>query len=284
MSHEQSSLIFFHVARCGFGQVGWGVNAYNKILTTQVQVLTSDFVVVSYGGGTNSTALLIEYVNRGMRVDLIMFADTGAEKPHTYKYVEYFSQWLESKGYPAIKVVKANKSLEQDCLDRKALPSLAYGLKTCSQRFKIAPQDKAVNNTVFVAGRIVKVIGYDADEPQRASRTYDDKFTRVYPLIEWGMGRDECIQSIRDAGLALPGKSACYFCPNSRPSEIKWLEKFHPELLERALLIEKQADLTKVVGLGRKFSWKSIQQHEDAFMAEYTNFDIPCGCYDGGEA
>ena len=129
------------------------MNALSKILINPALTLVSDFVICSYGGGTNSTALLIECVKRGIRVDMILFADTGAEKPHTYDYVEYFSKWLVSEGYPAIQIVKApNKSLEQDCFDRKALPSVAYGFKTCSQRFKVQPQDKLVNNSVIVGG------------------------------------------------------------------------------------------------------------------------------------
>ncbi|WP_252053532.1 hypothetical protein [Acinetobacter silvestris] len=186
-----------------------------------------------------------------------------------------------SKGYPAIRVVKAPiKSLEQDCLDRKALPSVAYGFKTCSQRFKVQPQDKLLNNSFIVTARLVKLIGFDADEPQRANKTYDDKYTRMYPLIDWNMGRDECIQSIENEGLALPGKSACYFCPNSKISEIKWLEQVHPDLLQKALAMEAQADLTEIKGLGRNFSWKSIYQQQDAFMNHFVP-DTPCDCYEG---
>lgn len=260
------------------------MNVLTKIQAVEIPTLVSDFVISSYGGGTNSTALLIECVKRGIRVDMILFADTGAEKPHTYSYVEYFSEWLVSKGYPAIRVVKApNKTLEQDCFDRKALPSIAYGFKTCSQRFKVQPQDKFVNNSVAVGGRLVKLIGFDADEPQRANKVYDDKYTRIYPLINWNMGRDECIQSIKSEGLVLPGKSACYFCPNSKVSEIKWLEQAHPDLLQKALKIEDQAELTNIAGLGRNFSWKSIYQQQDAFMDHFVP-DMPCDCYDGGES
>ncbi|OTG65816.1 hypothetical protein B9T28_06345 [Acinetobacter silvestris] len=257
------------------------MNAFGKILQSSIPTLVSDFVISSYGGGTNSTALLIECVKRGIRIDMILFADTGGEKPHTYLYLEYFSKWLVSKGYPAIRVVKAPiKSLEQDCLDRKALPSVAYGFKTCSQRFKVQPQDKLLNNSFIVTARLVKLIGFDADEPQRANKTYDDKYTRMYPLIDWNMGRDECIQSIENEGLALPGKSACYFCPNSKISEIKWLEQVHPDLLQKALAMEAQADLTEIKGLGRNFSWKSIYQQQDAFMNHFVP-DTPCDCYEG---
>jgi len=42
--------------------------------------------VVSFGGGTNSTAMLVGMWERGERPDAILFADTGGEKPHTYQH------------------------------------------------------------------------------------------------------------------------------------------------------------------------------------------------------
>ena len=39
--------------------------------------------MVSYGGGVNSTALLVGLHQHRIPVDLILFADTGAEHPHT---------------------------------------------------------------------------------------------------------------------------------------------------------------------------------------------------------
>ena len=44
--------------------------------------------MVSYGGGANSTALLIGLHQHRIPVDLILFADTGAEHPHTYAYLD----------------------------------------------------------------------------------------------------------------------------------------------------------------------------------------------------
>ena len=43
-------------------------------------------VVVAYGMGVDSTAMLIGLHQRGIRPDLILFADTGGEKPDTYLY------------------------------------------------------------------------------------------------------------------------------------------------------------------------------------------------------
>ncbi len=74
------------------------MNTFNKLFESIIPTLVSDYVICSYGGGTNSTALLIECVKRGIRIDMILFADTGAEKPHTYSYVKYVSKWLVSRG------------------------------------------------------------------------------------------------------------------------------------------------------------------------------------------
>ncbi len=45
-------------------------------------------VVLAYGVGVDSTALLIEKVARGERIDLVLTADTGVEKPATYAYLD----------------------------------------------------------------------------------------------------------------------------------------------------------------------------------------------------
>lgn len=244
--------------------------------------------IVSYGGGINSTAMLIECVNRKIPVDLILFADTGGEKPHTYEYVKTFSEWLQKHDYPEIITVRKagnGETLEENCIRMNMLPSLAYGFKGCSQKYKIQPQDKFCNNYQpikdlwGVGQRVVKYIGYDADEPHRVKDYPSDKYIYRYPLVEWDMGRDECIQTIKDSDLCLPGKSACFFCPASRISEIKALKAQYPELAGRAIKMEENAHLTSVKGLGRSFSWKNVLSTEDMFEDNYIEID--CGCYDG---
>ena len=55
-------------------------------------------------------------------VDLILFADPGAEQPHTYAYLDTMSRWLENHGMPAITRVWYTEkngqrlTLEQECL------------------------------------------------------------------------------------------------------------------------------------------------------------------------
>jgi hypothetical protein len=67
---------------------------------------TNTPVIVSYGGGKNSTALLLLLWKLGIRPDLILFADTGGELPETYNYIEMFSAWLQDHGLPEITVTR----------------------------------------------------------------------------------------------------------------------------------------------------------------------------------
>lgn len=234
-------------------------------------------IVASFGGGTNSAAMLIGMQERGEKVDLILFADTGGEKPHTYEFVLTFSEWLVEHGMPPVTTVRVESTtLEGDCLKRNALPSVAYGFKTCSQRFKAEPQEKHLRQ--MGVKEFTKLIGFDADEPQRAKPYPGNR----YPLIEWDWGRDECIEAIERAGLKQPGKSACFFCPSSKKQEIFELRRVYPELAKRAVAMEQNANLTSVKGLGRNFAWGDLYAADDAQGKLFgeSNIEIDCGCYD----
>lgn len=249
--------------------------------------------VASFGGGTNSKAMLIQWVGLGLPLHLILFADTGGEKPHTYDDLQDFDAWLRVNGAPGITVVDSRVTLEEDCLNRKALPSIAYGFKTCSQRFKIQPQEKFVNNwqpaiDAWARGeRVTRLVGYDASESRRAEKApiEDKKYVNRYPLIEWQMDRAACITTIIGAGLKLPGKSACFFCPSSKKQEILDLKKRYPELMARAIAMEKNAALTDIKGLGRDFAWGDLVTWDESQAklfddSDWSTAEVPCGCYD----
>lgn len=253
------------------------------------------FIALSYGAGTNSTAILVGFYERGIRPDVITFADTGSEKPHTYAHMVAMNNWLLSIGFPEIVVVRKQyrggqiANLYDHCFERNMLPSLAYGFKNCSQKFKIEPQNKFLNNhepakAVWAnGGKITKVIGYDSDEQRRMQNApmADKKYNMWYPLVEWEWNRKDCIAAIARAGLPQPGKSACYFCPASKYHEIRTLEQNYPELTQRALELEANAELETVKGLGRRFNWADFLSQPDLVGNFPADWDLPCGCFDG---
>lgn len=251
-------------------------------------------VVAAWGGGVNSTAMLIEWLRRHEPLDLVLFADTRGEKPETYAFRDTFFAWLKARTKALLITVSRrskDESLEAECLRTKSLPSKAYGKSRCSQTWKIQPQDIYVNNWLpareawNLGERVVKLIGFDAGEPGRAEnlRKDDPKYSFRHPLIEWGWGRDECVAAIAAAGLPVPPKSACFFCPSSRLSEIFALRDRHPDLVARALAMEANAELDTVKGLGRRFSWQSVLEQD---RRQLKLFEMPAehcnACYDGG--
>lgn len=108
--------------------------------------------IVSFGGGTNSTAMIIGMYLHKIPIDLILFADTGGEQPHTYEFMETFNEWLVKHGIPKIISVEYHDkdgnrlTLEQECINSGTLPSIAYGFKRCSLKHKIGTQEKFCNN------------------------------------------------------------------------------------------------------------------------------------------
>jgi len=256
--------------------------------------LVHDFPVVwAYGAGQDSTAGIVGWHARGLRVPAaILFADTGDEKPETYAYIDIFNEYLRSIGYPTITVVRnaspvaRDMSLSAECMRKGVLPSLAYGRggHSCSIKWKLDPQvkwckahfgwtrpRKARGASERPAGTwrhgpwIYKAIGYDAGpgDARRISKARDkwpDGHWNIYPLAEWGWDRARCVEEIQKAGLPVPVKSACFMCPASKKHEIHWLRDRHPQLHERALKLEALAapKLTSTPGLGRTFAWKDL--------------------------
>jgi hypothetical protein len=228
-------------------------------------------LVVAYGVGVDSTAMLVEFASRGVGPDLILFADTGGEKPETYAYLGVIRPFLARAGFPDAVVVRyrpkwaAYDTLEGQCLHTGMLPSLAYGGSSCAVKFKRTPQDRHVlgwppaQRCWGRGDKVLKAIGFDADL-RRHRFVEDERFRYWYPLVQWGYNRQRCQDIIAAAGLPVPMKSACWVCPASKKREIVRLAEHHPDLLERALAIERnaQAKLTSVKGLGRSFAWESF--------------------------
>jgi hypothetical protein len=265
--------------------------------------MSAPYRCLSYGAGTNSTAMLIGLAERGETVDRIIFSDTGGELPATYALVDTMSAWCVARGLPGIETVRATRggvveTLEEDSLRTKHMPSIAYGFKQCSDRFKRRPQDTALRldprvQAEWAAGRKVeRLIGFDANEPHRAERgmkansedrTAAKRWTLRYPLIEWDWGRAECVEAIARAGIPQPGKSACYFCPMSKPREVWQLHDEHPELFARACAIEAAAEpfSGSIKGLGAYFSWRDLVRQGRLFHPWPERGEVPCDCYDG---
>ncbi|MEL6166027.1 MAG: hypothetical protein AAFR37_20560, partial [Cyanobacteria bacterium J06628_3] len=226
----------------------------------------------------------------------ILFADTGGEKPETYPYLKIMDEWLTSVDFPEITIVKANnkdETLEDECLRSQMLPSKAYGRGQCSSKWKIRPQEKYRNQWKRENSfkKHIEFVGIHHGEQRRLINAEgylkpleNDKMRVEYPLIMQKINQSACEQLIKAVGLPLPVKSACFFCPSMKPTEIIELKSTHPDLYERALEIERQGMKTArtVKGMGRRFAWADVGQLTplEKALLDQQKANRQCGCID----
>lgn len=204
---------------------------------------------INFGGGLNSTAVMIECRERGHKPDWILFANTGSERPETYAHVERMTKWAD--GWCPVTVVRWERqqapvgfeALHDNCLRTEAFPSKAYGYAGCTGKWKSQPMDAWREANGFQRGAYA--IGYDADENRRIKKAClrgdDPNMVAWYPLVAWGVGRFDCDRICRKAGFAEVAKSSCFMCPNMKEAEWAELRDAHPRLFSIALEIERKA-------------------------------------------
>lgn len=271
-----------------------------------LNALKGRLLAVCYGSGVNSLALLIALKVAGLRPDIITFADLVAEKPLTMDHLDRMRQVLEDWSFPPITICRkatlpgTNYSdLFGNCISNQTLPSLAFGLKSCSIKWKQKPQDQAIKgcksgpnacepHPIWTEAqrrgeRIVKLIGYDCS-PADIRRSgnlpeADLDFDYSYPLQILGWDRSDCVHAIVEfLGPAMvPIKSACFFCPASKVWELFWLAANYPDLLERALVLERNA----LTGRHSRFSevefgatWEDMVRNADRFPSTNTTVGL----------
>jgi hypothetical protein len=229
-------------------------------------------LVQAHGLGVDSMGVTVELVNiyeatldPAFRPDLILFANVGGEKRETYAYLPIANEYLQDHRFPPITVVSyipqnfknwpPYYSLEQNCLTNGTLPSISfsYQFKSCSQKWKAAPQHKYLKawgpalEYWKAGGKVRKIIGYDdGTADQKRCQTFavnnsdveDELYEYWYPLQQWHWNRERCKQAIRSAGLPIPPKSSCYFCAAMQPHEVAELE---PDYLRGIVRLEARA-------------------------------------------
>lgn len=59
-----------------------------------------------------------------------------------------------------------------------------------------------------------------------------------YPLITLQLNRNDCVRIIQEAGLPVPPKSSCWFCPFHKLSVWRHMKNDEPALFDQAVALE----------------------------------------------
>lgn len=220
---------------------------------------------LSFGGGVNSVALYLLMHDLGIEFEAV-FVDHGGDWPETYEYVNYFI----ATGRP-VTILRPtartrDKRIFHNIVDYfehlKVLPTKNPKRRYCTAKFKSNVLDQYQKAPCFV------LIGYAADEANRAKITSSSGREYRWPLIEHGIDRQGCIDLISQHGLEVPPKSGCYICPYQGAKEYVKLRKRHPDLFCRAQRIERSQN-SRITREGKP--WKPYYLAGNKPLGELVN-------------
>lgn len=213
--------------------------------------------VISYGGGVQSTALLVLATNSQLPgVDAALFANVGddSEDPRTLDYVRNVAvPFAHSHNIPLYELRRTRRTGEVETLygriTRPGHRAITIPLRGengapqsrhCTRDFKIAVVGKWLKGAGASEALPAQVcIGISTDEIERAGRGKDEKYERrCYPLLELGLSRSDCRAIIEQAGLPIPPKSACWFCPFHSKNAWAEMRRDLPRQFEASVALE----------------------------------------------
>lgn len=219
--------------------------------------------VLSYGGGLDSWAMLLESIDRGEPPDYIVFSDVGdpldrsvpGEWPSTLAHIEEIVKPLAEQH--GIKFVHLSYLMGQEYLIQGKYKTLFEWFRStntfpgtqsslCTMKAKIDRINTWLQQE-FGGDPVEVWIGFGAEEKKRfkkgASAVYTKEVpgrTKRYPLMEWDMCRCRSEQVARQSGYPVPRKSACVFCPHASKRDFKTLSREQPELFHEIGKLESE--------------------------------------------
>lgn len=193
--------------------------------------------IVSFSGGKDSTAMLLKMIENNMKIDEIIFCDTGKEFEDMYKHIERVRSMINIP----ITVLKSDKSFEYWMFEHIKTKGKNKGQKGYSwpdfrNRWCTQALKKQVIRQYLKKYKDYKIIEYHGialDESQRAEKN-KEKNCR-YPLIEWNMTERDCLEYCYSKGLDWNGlykklgRVSCWCCPLKSIKELRVIHEKYPE-------------------------------------------------------
>ena len=214
--------------------------------------------VISYGGGVQSTAMIVLAAKGIIDYPTALFSNVGddSEHPSTLEYVRNIAMpWAAKHGIEVIELHRTNRYGEptETIYQKLVNPEhRSFGIpvrmstgaparRSCTVDYKIRVVAKYLRQNGATKDNPAHVaIGISTDEIQRANNKQPFPYEIVdYPLLDLGYSRTDCEKIIYEAGLPVPPKSSCYFCPFHKKSTWQEMRRDEPELFRKAVELEK---------------------------------------------
>ncbi|MFJ5843963.1 phosphoadenosine phosphosulfate reductase [Streptomyces sp. NPDC092903] len=211
----------------------------------------------SFGGGWQSMAALVLAAQGRIDFDTFLFANVGddSENPDTITYVRDYAQpFAAAHNLKLIELERHLRDGETETIrqriinsngSRQTIPVFLSngkpGGRACTYDFKILVTGKWLKaNGATPQNPATVAMGISLDEIGRANAGKAMPYERLtYPLLDLKIRRADCPRIIRTAGLPVPPKSSCDFCPMRKIPEWQAMREKNPARFERACQVEE---------------------------------------------
>lgn len=225
----------------------------------------NNYHVLNLGAGVQSTALFLLAREPGstLRFDVCVFADTHEEPAAVAKHLDHLRSlgspeiWVRSAGSLGGNLIGGTNSTGQRFVSIPAFtkgPDGKVGMvrRQCTAEYKIEVVNKAIRRELLglkprqrvpKGVTIYQYFGISTDEAARAERGKKRFATvrhtiPVYPLIEMGWSRKDCVEYLRGKLPYETPKSSCVFCPYRTNQSWRHLKQTDPAGWGRAVEID----------------------------------------------
>lgn len=242
--------------------------------TTQNQLMPKEVApfdpslehVSSFSGGKDSTAKIVGMLEKGMRLDRVVFAQTGFEFQEIYDHINWMDNWLIKYGLHVEfadrktlqRAMRKTLWLNEDGQEQTILPGeldprgfddwfmgiLAKGHKKGERRgWPRTGRRKGGTQGCWwmreskykplqqVIGDNYTYIGFASDEK---GRTMKALARPVYPLKDWGWTEAYCLKYLDKNGISKPihhkfNRTGCFLCPYQSTESLRVIYESYPE-------------------------------------------------------
>lgn len=169
--------------------------------------------IVSFSGGKDSTAMLLMMIEKGMRIDEIIFLDTGVEFPEMYEHIEKVKAMIGRE----ITVLRNEKGLFEYWLlehekqrgkhkGQKGYSWADHRARWCTKTLKVQVSNKYLKEK-YKGHKVVLYQGIAVDEVKRLEKKSGSEIGSEvrHPLAEWNMTEADALRYCYDKGFTWNG-------------------------------------------------------------------------------
>ena len=225
--------------------------------------------VVQFSGGKDSTCMLLMMLEKGMRVDKIIFCDTGMEFPQMYEHIKKVDDYIFENYGKRIETIREERGFNYWMFDHiktrgKYKGKQGYGWATMGIRWctTLLKQQVASKFLRELKEPYTNYIGIAYDEPKRHAKKAENV---VHPLFDWGITEKQALEYCYSKGFNWGGlydhfnRVSCWCCPMKSMSELKTLYEKYPDLWNKLKEMDNKS-------YNQFKSNYSVQDLEDKFL------------------